>query len=327
MNVDLGSLEGILLFKVRATDIGTGFTSSSNYHILDFRKERTLDSFYVYSVNNLGDLVEITWWSGEPSLVKKYSLLTELNGVVSDIRSVSNSTNSRINTVSVNRVAAGRKYYLEAYSRCNENLGVSNKGEVIGLKMTSGEGLTQKAFNTELHFNVRRLEWNAYTDWVNGVDYYMVERKLNNGWEELARLKDTIFLDGEVIELDLDSGICYRVTAVENDPFLDIVGTSRSNDVCFAFDFHGDIPNAFVADEQGGSVFNIEVEGLDTANSYMNVFNRWGQEVYRDGLEWNGYVGNELSKPCPVDVYFFTARIQLKNKQFYYVSGKIHLIR
>lgn len=325
LELDLSDLKTRFEIKVRARDLATGYTSSSNSVLLDFREERSLDTFYIYSVNNLSDRVEIKWWCSSPELVQKFNLLSVSGGVSTDVRTIRDNI-SRDNALVLGTVVPGTQYYLEAYSKCNENLGISNIGTVIAVNVTNIEGLSNKTLNTEFH-SKRTVVWNKYGTWNEGVLNYVVERKLNGGWEEVGTVTDTVLEDVEEIEIVLDSSVCYRITAYEKAALLDVQGSAHTNEFCFAPDFHEDLPNAFVANAAGDSYFEVPTEALDTSASFIKVFNRWGQMVYSDGIKWNGCLNNELAKPCPIGVYYFVMKTQLTSKQFYYSTGSIHLIR
>ena len=51
-----------------------------------------------------------------------------------------------------------------------------------------------------------------------------------------------------------------------------------------------------------------------------------GEIVFNNGLQWNGGFNNEKTKPCPDGVYFYIARIQLKNRDFYFVSSTLKVM-
>lgn len=322
---DLSAFKIRFEIKVRARDLLTDATSSSNVILLDFRDEKSLDTLYVYSVNNYGTSIEIKWWCSTPEQVQKFNVQSVRDGLTADVRIVRTDI-KRDNVLRLNNVLPGTKYFVEAYSKCNESLGTSNTGEVIGLEVTNSTDVTGKTFNASRHL-LRSVRWNGYDTWTEGVEKYVVERKLNGDWEEVISTADSAYDDTEVIEELLDSGMCYRIKAIEKEGVVGFSGESLSNEACFSFDFHGDLPNAFVANKDGSSFFKVEVEGLDTSASFLQVYNRWGQLVYNDGIEWNGGVNNEVTKPCDVGVYYYILKTQLTNKQFYYSTGQIHLMR
>ena len=76
LELDLSGLRTRFELKVRASDLATGYTSSSNSILLDFREDRSLDTFYVYGVNNYGSKIEIKWWCSSPELVQKFNLIS-----------------------------------------------------------------------------------------------------------------------------------------------------------------------------------------------------------------------------------------------------------
>jgi hypothetical protein len=311
--------------KVRAKNIVSGYTSSSNTLLVQFGDERSLDTFYITKVDFRNDSTLLEWYTTKTTLVNNYELqFSEKNGVKwNTIRSIKAKGGGEHSLWLKNNIA-GRLYRLRAISDCGDDLGYSNIARVIDLNIISPGG---DSFNKSLQ-DARELRWNSFINWNNGVDRYEIERLLNGSWSIVGSTSDTFFIDLESVEeIAVDSGICYRIKAVEKEPFIDFKsGEALTSTKCIFFNFHGALPNGMVFSNTEDKQFEILVENLDTANSYLTIYNRWGEIVFNDGLKWNGGLNNEKSKPCPDGVYFYIARIQLKNRDFYFVSSSLKVL-
>ncbi|MFY0675489.1 MAG: gliding motility-associated C-terminal domain-containing protein [Bacteroidia bacterium] len=312
--------------KVRATDLVNGFTSSSNSILIQFGDDRSLDTFYITKVEFTGDSTLLEWYSSRTSLVKNYELqFSEGNGVNwNTVRSIRANGGGEHLLWLKNRIAK-RLYRLRAISDCGDDLGLSNTVRVIDVSIQSTVG---ESYNKALQ-DERTVHWNSFIEWDNGIEKYEVNRFLNGIWSVIGTTNDTFYVDAEsLLDISVDSGICYRIKGIEKDPILDFkVGEVLTSSKCIFFKFHGDLPNAMVFTNTEEKLFEIPVENLDTSNSYLIVYNRWGEEVFKDGLKWNGGFNNEITKPCPSGVYYYVARVQLRNRDFYFVSSTLNVLR
>ena len=77
------------------------------------------------------------------------------------------------------------------------------------------------------------LAWNPYVSWDSGVDYYIINRKDNNGpYEPYDTLVTTSDLPNYIDSFIVKNHVyCYYITAVKNDVNNRI--TSSSNSLCF----------------------------------------------------------------------------------------------
>lgn len=311
--------------KVRARNKATGYTSSSNSILIQFGEERLLDTFYVTKVDFRGDSTLLEWYSSKTSLVNSFELqFSEKSGVNWNVIRNISANGGGAHSLWIKNNIVGRLYRLRAISDCGDDLGFSNEVRVIDVDVLQPSGDT---FNKTLQEG-RMLSWKMFGEWDGGIEVYEVERLLNGSWSSLGTTMDTFFNDLENLEvMKVDSGICYRVKAIEKDPLIDFKkGEAMTSTNCIFFKFHGDLPNAMVFSKTESKIFEIPVENIDTAMSYLTIYNRWGEMVFKDGLKWNGGLFNEKSKPCPEGVYFYIARIQLNNRDFYFVSSSLKVM-
>jgi gliding motility-associated-like protein len=59
----------------------------------------------------------------------------------------------------------------------------------------------------------------------------------------------------------------------------------------------------------------------------MEVYNRWGERMYRTIDPTKGWDGNYLNLPAQAGVYMYTLRFTDYENRPYYKSGTVHLMR
>ncbi|MGB0429222.1 MAG: gliding motility-associated C-terminal domain-containing protein [Bacteroidia bacterium] len=323
---DFSDLRENFELKVRAINSVTGFTSSSNSILIQFGDNRVLDLFYLHSVFFNGDSTIIEWVTNSTDLVNRFELQYREGdiGTWNIIRSIDANSFFKYSLTLKNSIA-GRYYRLRAISDCGDDLGFSNIGRVIDLSIKLPE---LDDFNGDLEKS-RVLNWMEFKNWKNDIDSYNVFRKIDGTWDLLSTVSDTFYIDSEnLVDISVDSGICYKVVGFEGDRFIDTIsGTASTTSKCVFFNFHNDLPNAFDITDDDQKFFTIPVENLDSVNSYILIYNRWGELVMNNGLEWNGGFLNNVAQPCPADTYFYVARIELKSGDYYFVSNSLNLFR
>lgn len=86
------------------------------------------------------------------------------------------------------------------------------------------------------------------------------------------------------------------------------------------------IPNAFSPNDDGRNdrfqVYNVcPIEGFK-----LDIFNRWGGQVYQSEDITQGWDGFFQGEPAPVDVYTYVVRL-IENGEEKYITGELNLIR
>ncbi|MBI3141452.1 MAG: gliding motility-associated C-terminal domain-containing protein [Bacteroidetes bacterium] len=328
--LDLRSMKINMYVKVQVKDKLTGFTSSSNVVFLAFGDDRILDTLYVTGTSFLsvnGGTV-LQWSSNRTTLVERFDIELYNNAKkewnrIKTKRAVFSARQSD----TLVGLEGGDALRVRAISDCGDMIGISNVGSVMGLDakwVNAGEGaMVNASIERE-----RNLRWNGYRDYALGVERYDVLRQMDGNWVHVASVTDTFYKDMELLtDMKVDTFIRYRVMAIERDSFVaSWRGKAVSNTIEIAFVFHGATPNAFFVGGTDDPPFSIAVEGLDSTNSYLSVYNRWGEEIMNGDLYWNGGKGNDLNKRCAEGMYFFVAKVALRTKEVRMVSGSIMLL-
>lgn len=167
------------------------------------------------------------------------------------------------------------------------------------------------------------LEWNEYTGYANGVQRYTLskydaEGNFNRSYP--MGLQTSIDLGEQELE---ESGSWYMVTAYPNDAQLT---ESSSNMFEFRIIMQGYFPNAFTpnGDEQNDY---FKVEGKFVAKCRLQIFNRWGEQIYETTDVEQGWDGTAKGQPAPQDTYIYRAFIETIDGEQQTERGSVFLLR
>ena len=147
------------------------------------------------------------------------------------------------------------------------------------------------------HFD---LSWNAYEDWTEGVENYVVQYYNNNtqSYENIKVLSNTAldFRDSDLSKPGIDTSFCFRVVAISSE---DNQIVSTSNERCFITEPNDYFPNAFSPNNDGLND-TFKYEGTFAKSININIYDRQGGLVYSSDevdFEWDGTF-NDTGVPC-----------------------------
>jgi PKD repeat protein len=125
--------------------------------------------------------------------------------------------------------------------------------------------------------------------------------------------------------IDFPQPCNYRLLLrVDNGYCADSIGVQIRSNASFL-----EIPNVFSPNGDGvNDILFIDVRGFEYS---LQIYNRWGQEVFTGGnnIYWNGGHKNDLSSPCPEGVYIYHLKTvcTLEENNYVYRTGTITLTR
>lgn len=184
------------------------------------------------------------------------------------------------------------EYRLESLNECGTQTRQTAAHRTVKLTATSQEN-TKNAY----------LRWNPYLGWGrSGVKVYEIFRKAGNGNYELV-LEVAGSDSAAVILKTAPKGFdqCFRVKAIGPEGLV-----SWSNETCITFKNELIIYN-LVTDNQDdkNDYFTVENIHLYPGNE-LTIFNRWGQELYRQQDYLNTWSGTGL----PDGTYFYLLKLK-----------------
>lgn len=161
-----------------------------------------------------------------------------------------------------------------------------------------------------------KIYWNRYYGWADGVNRYEIWRKIDN---KTSYQLSEFSVDSFITFNNGADGFehCFRIKAIEKSGN----GTSSfSNALCLKFLHSIKIPNVFTPNNDGTNdtwiIHNIELY----PDSRVQIFNRWGREIYNTTGYKNDWAGKNLNE----DTYFYIVRIKNSTESY---TGYLRLIR
>ncbi|MBR9860978.1 gliding motility-associated C-terminal domain-containing protein [bacterium] len=176
--------------------------------------------------------------------------------------------------------------------------------------------------------NKTSLSWSKYEEWDRGVDHYVVSLETLDGVKIIGTTTaaDTQLIDEERHDTR-DGNYCYIVQAIGVDG-----DTSTSNMVCVNGDPVAFIPTAFSPNGDGlNDQFRPTCRFIDheaQLRTYsMEIYNRWGEVIYRSNNLIEGWDGNYDGVACPQGTYFYMIHYKGVNGFNYYHKGTVTLVK
>lgn len=296
-------------FRVVAVSAGAQRSSYSNTACLEITYPQTPQYVYLNRVDVLpdGQGIEVNLLPDEAAEEMKYHLErrgpSELDfeeiGVMQ--KNLSTGLYTFIDT-EVNPKDNGYRYRVAAFDFCQNFFAYSNE---------SGNILLGAYSNNDDY--ISEIQWNNYENWNGGVSQYRIYRTLGreNAYSPLANVNGNVgFYEDNVYDLiDTHGEFCYYIEAIENYNGFGRSDTVRSNIACAVQEPLLWVPNAFIV---GGynDVFKPVAGYLDFDRYQMQIFSRWGKEVFSStsiDLGWNGDVKGGTG-PEGIYIYVITFR-------------------
>jgi len=198
--------------------------------------------------------------------------------------------------------------------------------------------LSNAATNISLHGNaidfLVHLVWNAYREWIGGVDRYVIYRSIGNGpFLEIGatdRLNNTYTDDISGFRTQAVPGLfCYRVTAIESagNPY-GITGESRSNIACIEMETDIRFPSAIVPNSNipVNRVFK-PVYTFFPREYYLVIYNRWNNKVFETTNPSEGWDGNPGGGTTPQEgIYIYYCKIKNMDGDVVEKTGKVAVL-
>lgn len=176
-----------------------------------------------------------------------------------------------------------------------------------------------------------QLSWTPYGRWSDGVDYYQVQIRFDDGFRTIATVpgSQTAFVDKELHE-DIYGEYVYQIVAVSFNSNV----TSTSNQIELSGESVVWIPNAFSPnDDDHNPVFRPTPQFvyLVKNGSYrdyeMKIYNRWGELIFKTEDIKEGWDGTYMGKDCQMESYMYQIRVTGLDRTVYDKKGLVRLMR
>jgi gliding motility-associated-like protein len=179
--------------------------------------------------------------------------------------------------------------------------------------------------------DVSQLQWSAYEEWDEGVDYYDIQILDHGEFVSVGTVpgSQTAYVDKEFHD-EINGDYVYRIIAVSFTPGV----TSTSNHIALRGASFVWIPNAFSPNEDDHNpIFRptpqfVYLVNDGTYREYeMKIFNRWGEQIFVTNNVEEGWDGTYKSKDCESEVYLYHIRVTGLDRAIYDKKGLVRLMR
>ena len=179
-------------------------------------------------------------------------------------------------------------YKISVLDACGDVSPLSNHGRSIVLRAESEPGFVF-------------LDWNEYTEWQNGVDFYEIEvfNETTQQWQFVDQVPGNTlrYVDNETDLGQLE--YCYQVRANE------VGGNSAkslSNQACVPVGPGLFVPTGFTPNGDGINEFFLP-KGYWLNTYHLQIFNRWGVVIWETNNLDEGWPGTHKGTPVQEGVY------------------------
>ena len=170
-----------------------------------------------------------------------------------------------------------------------------------------------------------QLTWNHSEVWMDGISYYQVERKIDDGGfvviATLLSLNDTTYVD-KLKDLECADLAEYRVSAVSSDgdfiSYSNVVSTSTGSTLF--------VPNAFSLNYDGLND-GFQPKGLYIQDYSLKIYNRWGELLFETTTCMEGWDGLVDGEPIAQGVCFYVIEALGVDGVIHIRHGTINVLR
>ncbi|MBN2484331.1 MAG: gliding motility-associated C-terminal domain-containing protein [Bacteroidales bacterium] len=296
-----------------ATSFSIGFNTRMErvpeYIYADFATFSNGNALVQFSVDPLGEISRFN--------LLRASLVDRVFETIAQL----NATNNKISFTDKSDFLSGPYLYsVDAINTCNI---IARSSENTASTIILEANITEQG---------PLLTWNEYIEWPGGVANYIIERRLdNNNYQILQSVVSAPFTDTELKTLTgqgLQSGVCYRITAVEGFPGENSAHTSTTNEVCIEmplnirFDFDAFIPGSAT----GNNSFGPAIDYLPD-EFIFEILDRSGRIVYRStdplNCRWDGKINN---RPAPEGAYMYVLQYSIQGGRKHVIRGSVAVV-
>ena len=294
------------------------FSATSNMVCLSPQVVQPIKTLYLKNLDVQSAVnVKVEWIWNDDAYLQSATLRANTTSSSIDVSGGLVRDNSQIsNSVSANEGVIS--FSVEATDDCGAQV-ISTIGKQIYLTVRPGSGLE----------NI--LSWTPLEIENLQVQSYEVYSRKGNQTSLIQQLNSDEF--GFTDLLDANEGNeqekCYFVRA--NSELTHPSGNvekiiSNSNLVCQIQDVRIFLPNAFAPRGKNQSFKPIVAFGRPKTYS-MQIFNRWGAEVFRSDNIETGWNGKRANRDAPAGVYTYLIQIGNQNGQTDRLTGTVFLLR
>lgn len=161
-----------------------------------------------------------------------------------------------------------------------------------------------------------QINWNSYINWQNGVQYYEVWRKVDDG--DYMMIGESTDIE-KVYPYEYDGfDFCYKIRAVENGGNK---ATSWSNETCVDYVPAIHTYNFFTPNEDQYNQY-LTFDRIELfPHSELTIYNRYGKIIEKFNNYQNNWDGRKNGNLIPSDTYFYQLNLNEPRSEFNTIKG------
>lgn len=220
------------------------------------------------------------------------------------------------NTAKINE----RSYYyrIKVSDSCGNTALISDTTRTIFLEVKPKDDFT----NT--------LYWNHYSGWSKPAVSYNIYRIINESIEPiLANVPFSIntYTDDVSFYTSEEGSFSYFVVAIEDTSNINEIADYSYSNIALALQSPKlFVPNAFIPDGIN-SIFKPVGVFIEENDYEMQIYNRWGHNIFTTKSIINGWNGKYKGELCPAGVYIYKINFRSSNGEMFEKHGTVTLIR
>ena len=312
----------LLCFYVEAIENNTGFRARSNEECTGINILQPIREIELLgaSVNENGT-VDLEWyWDPTALLVSadQASVAVGDDAVVVQSLTLDNPLQAQNLRQDPNANAQNRAYIYTIFAtdECG-NMVNSNDSQTPFLQGVAGA-------------NSNQLSWNAYAHPLGQALTYTLIRVSDLGEETVfSGITNDLSFD-DVVPSDLEGeGLCYYLLVeveFERSNGEVLIRELRSNTVCLVPSPKVFVPNVF-APNGVNNIFRPQLSFGDLAEYELNIYDRWGGQVFQSTSIDKGWDGRRNGEVMPQGVYLYFISLRLAGGETVELQGDVMLLR
>ena len=316
-------------FRIVAYSVGDQRPSITNTVCIEITYPQTPEYVYLNRVDVIADnLIEVNMLPDNNAFEMDYRLerKSETDNAFQELGIILPGSDGLYSYLDTDVFTQDRKYQyrIAAFDFCQNFHSYSNVSGNVLLRATENSGDPESDADQDY---LSMLQWNQYSSWNGGVSEYQVFRALGRDgeYEPLTTISGTYYEDDVFDLIDTHGEFCYYIVARENFNEFGRADTVRSNISCAVQKPLLWIPNAFMV---GGynDIFMPVAGYLDFDRYQMQIFSRWGKEMFTSNDIKVGWDGSYKGSVAQEGIYIYVITFRAGNGQTIEETGSVMLL-
>ena len=312
-------------FLVRAFKSGEAVSSSSNLVCISSSAIVATKNSYVAKASVQNNAIELVLITNTNTSLKKLNIYKGENNQTPTLWQSINHSGGILSLIdaNVNVHSKNYTYYFTTEGPCNLIFDTSQKAKTILLNVLMASPGDQS------------LNWNTYNDFIKGTSGQQIllsnTPNFNNSspWNILLNASNSLTTHQDYTSFSVQQDrICYCIRAIENNSFnpYNRKDSSYSNIECVTADPIVFFPDAIQINGYNTTFYPKGIF-IDYDKSSLEIFNRWGQSIFKTNDVKTGWDGTCNGEFVVSDVYAYRSTIVGLNGKILTFDGTITVLK